>query len=82
MPALRLLGRQGCGLCEEMHEALLAFGRDFPLPAIEEVDIDTDPELQRRYGLRIPVLLWGEAIVCEARLDAAELRRMLRNRGD
>lgn len=82
MVPLRLLGRQGCGLCEEMHEALHAFGRGFPLPAIVEVDVDADPELQRRYGLRVPVLLWGEAIVCEARLDEAELRRMLRNRGD
>jgi hypothetical protein len=44
------------------------------------IDVDSDPELARRYGLDIPVLLWGEAKVCQHRLDRAELERLLRPR--
>lgn len=34
------------------------------------IDVDEDPALLRRYGLRVPVLIdpWGE-VICEGRLD-------------
>jgi hypothetical protein len=44
------------------------------------VDVDSDADLARRYGLDIPVLLWGGVKVCEHRLDRAELVRLLRQR--
>lgn len=50
------------------------------LPPVQRVDVDSDPELARRYGLDVPVLLWGGAKVCEHRLDPEELRRLLRPR--
>jgi hypothetical protein len=50
------------------------------LPPVRKVDVDSDPELARRYGLDIPVLLWGGAKVCQHRLDRAELVRLLRPR--
>jgi hypothetical protein len=34
--------------------------------------------LQRRYGLKIPVLLWGETLLCAHRLDVDELLRLLK----
>jgi len=40
--------------------------------------VDADPELQRRYGLKVPVLLWGTSPVCHYRLDEPELLRLLR----
>lgn len=51
-----------------------------PLPPVQRIDVDSDPELARRYGLDIPVLLWDGVKVCQHRLDADELRRLLRTR--
>lgn len=77
-PRLTLLGRRGCGLCEEMLAELAALGRARPLPYIEVLDVDSDPLLSRRHGLQIPVLLLDGTVVCRHRLDAAELTRLLR----
>ena len=52
-PALVLYTRQGCCLCEGMEERLRALQ---PAPALECVDVDSDLELQGRYGLSVPVL--------------------------
>jgi hypothetical protein len=54
---------------------------ELPLPQVHLVDVDSDPELARRYGLDIPVLLWDNVKICAHRLDAAELRRLFRPRG-
>lgn len=51
-----------------------------PLPPLRLVDVDSDPGLARRYGLDIPVLLWGGVKVCQHRLDRSELLRLLRQR--
>jgi len=75
---LTVVHRQECELCEEMLAGLHALRESLPLPAIEVVDVDSDPELLRRYGLNVPVLLLDGTVVCRHRLDAAELRRLLR----
>lgn len=75
---LTLLYREDCGLCEEMLSGLEALGRRVSLPPIEQVDVDSDPELTRRHGLHIPVLLLDGTVVCRTRLDADELTRLLR----
>ncbi len=54
------------------------FGRLHPLPPIELLDVDSDPQLQRRHGLQVPVLLLEGTVVCRQRLDAEELKRLLR----
>lgn len=78
---LTLLHREGCGLCEEMLAELESLKRNLPpgrLPPIELVDVDSDPELARRHGLHVPVLLLDGTVVCRHRLDSDELRRLLR----
>ena len=42
------------------------------------VDVDSDPLLQRRYGLKIPVLLLAGTPVCSGALDEQALREALR----
>lgn len=80
MPSrLTVVHREGCELCDEMLAELAALGRTRTLPPIEVVDVDSDPELTRRYGLNVPVLLLDGTVVCRHRLDAAELLRLLRS---
>lgn len=77
---LVLLSRPDCGLCEQFAQELAQFASEVALPLCELVDVDSDPELARRYGLEIPVLLWDGVKVCQHALDRDELRRMLRAR--
>jgi thiol-disulfide isomerase/thioredoxin len=75
---LTLLYREDCGLCDEMLLELEQFGQRVPLPPVQALDVDSDPELARRHGLHIPVLLLDGTVVCRTRLDADELARLLR----
>ncbi len=61
-----------------MLAALEALKATLPLPPLEVVDVDSDPQLVRRYGLNVPVLLLDGTVVCQHRLDSGELRRLLR----
>jgi predicted thioredoxin/glutaredoxin len=80
VPRLTLVQRRECSLCEEMLAELTALGASLTLPAIEVLDVDSDPQLARRHGLDVPVLLMDGAVVCRHRLDRDELTRLLRRR--
>lgn len=67
---LRLYSRAGCHLCDEMLKELVALRRTTAQKfTVEVLDIDRDPEIHRRYRLRIPVLTAaaGGKILCETR---------------
>jgi glutaredoxin len=68
MPQWIVYTRAECGLCERMqHELAELLG---PAAAdVQVVDVDQDPELQRRYGNRVPVLMADGEFVCAYRLD-------------
>jgi hypothetical protein len=78
-PTLVLLTRPECGLCAEMLAALHVLGQRVPLPAVTLRDVDADPELSRRYGLKIPVLLLDGDLICSAHLDESALLAGLRS---
>ena len=50
-----LYTKPGCGLCEEM-KAAMSEARCAALYTLEEVDIESEPELFARYQYEIPVL--------------------------
>jgi len=75
---LTVVHRQDCDLCDEMVAELQSLGRKIRLPPVSVVDVDGDPELLRRYGLNVPVLLLDGTVVCKHRLDVDELLRLLR----
>ena len=81
-PALVLLTRRGCCLCEGLEEKL----RELDLQ-LELRDVDADPALQARYGLEVPVLLQptpgGERELPRAspRLSVPALGRWLAEQG-
>jgi predicted thioredoxin/glutaredoxin len=77
-PRLTVVHRHDCELCDEMLTELQALARTLTLPPIDIVDVDSDPILQRRHGLDVPVLLLDGTVVCRHRLDPEELRRLLR----
>jgi hypothetical protein len=60
---------------------LTALARRLALPPLAVVDVDSDPQLRRRHGLDVPVLLLDGLVVCRHRLDREELTRLLTARG-
>ena len=77
---LTLVGREECGLCDVMLADLERLRATRPLPPLQLIDVDSDPDLVRRYGLHVPVLLLDGVEVSRHRLDEAELWRLLRPR--
>lgn len=75
---LTLVTRTDCHLCEELQNELEALRGRYPLPAVALADVDADPQLLQRYGLKVPILLLDGVPVCHFRLDRAELLRLLR----
>jgi glutaredoxin len=55
MNRVTLYTRVGCHLCEEAARALQEERASTPFH-LDLVDIDGDPELARRYGVRVPVV--------------------------
>jgi hypothetical protein len=81
LPDLILYGRPECGLCDEARDLLLALlderrRGDLPTPALTEIDIESDADLERRYVATIPVVELGGRRL-ELATSAAKLRRLL-----
>jgi thiol-disulfide isomerase/thioredoxin len=74
---LVVLRRDGCGLCEEMLHALAALEREQSIPPVAVVDVDSDPELARKFGLKVPVLLLDGTVICHYTLNSNELLRLV-----
>ena len=79
MIAVTLYSRPGCHLCDDMKALVDRVGSTMPM-RVEVVDISTDPELEARYGLEIPVLLIEGRKAAKYRVSDEDLRRMLRAR--
>jgi len=78
MLSLTIYSRPGCHLCDEM-KALVRRIQDLsqaPI-TIDEVDISTDPELESRFGLEIPVLMLNGRKIAKYRISEAALARAL-----
>ena len=76
-PTVVLYTRAGCHLCEDAERVLLAEQAATPF-RLQRVDVDRDPELQRRYGVRVPVVAVDGAELFEYEVPAALLRARLR----
>jgi orotidine-5'-phosphate decarboxylase len=74
---LTLYSKPGCHLCDDMKAVIDAVGARVPF-ALEVIDITTDPELETRYGIEIPVLLVDGKKAAKYRVTVEELERRLR----
>jgi glutaredoxin len=78
-PRVTLYTRAGCHLCEEAKRVIeAARGRaDFDY---QEVDIDGDRELRRRYNDEVPVIAINGVKAFKYRVEAKELLKKLEAR--
>jgi glutaredoxin len=75
-PTLTLYSRPGCHLCDEARAALERV-RARATFSLQEVNIETDEELHRRYLERIPVVALGDEELFEFFVDEAALEAKL-----
>ena len=81
MIKITLYSRPGCHLCEDMKAIVQRVARATDAAiAVEEIDISTDPVLEARYGLDIPVLLIDGRKAAKYRVTGEELTRILEAR--
>jgi hypothetical protein len=76
MPQWTVYSRADCSLCEHMLEELAELLGPQAAAAVQVVDIAGEPELERRYGTRIPVLMADGEFVCAYRLDVDRVRAL------
>ena len=80
MIRLTLYTRPGCHLCDEMKEVVHRVSASVPL-TLDEIDISGNAELERLYGVEIPVLMADAKKVAKYRIGESELVRVLTMRG-
>ena len=72
MAQVELVTRHGCHLCVDALAVLRGLGIE-----PRQRDVDDDPELLRLYDFRVPVVLVGDRVIGEGRLERDQLERAL-----
>ncbi len=67
--------RQGCGLCEEVEQQVIA---EAGKAEVRMIDVDLDPSLVERYSARVPVVVVDGREVAELRLEPGQLKQAIR----
>lgn len=73
---LILYARRDCHLCAEMARDLAAIQARLAF-RVASVEIDGDPDLEARYGHKVPVLVGGDEEICHYFLDEPQLEEYL-----
>lgn len=74
---VRLYTKPGCHLCEEAKAEMLKAGCADQY-VLEEINIESDPEIFRRYKFEIPVITINGIKAFKYRLTADEFKRKVR----
>ncbi len=74
---VEIYSRPGCHLCDEARTVLERVRRrhDF---ALREINIETNPELERLYGTEIPVIMINGNKAYKYRVDEADFEKKVR----
>jgi thiol-disulfide isomerase/thioredoxin len=79
--ALTIYTRSNCHLCQEMKSVVQRVVQDTRAAVqIREIDIGSSPDLEKRYGQEIPVLLVDGKKAAKYRVTETELTRILTSR--
>jgi len=79
MRSVVLYTRRGCHLCDEARRTILSVLARQPF-SFDEVDIETDDDLVRDYGIRIPVVTVDGEERFEIAVDEDELEGLVQIR--
>ncbi len=74
---IRLYTRRDCCLCEEMKGVVRDVAEEVPLE-VEEVDVDSEPDLREKFGGEVPVLFIDGRKAFKYRVAARELKKKLK----
>ena len=74
-PVVMVYTRQRCGLCRLAEDVVAGVAGD--RADVVHVDVDDDPALVERYGVRVPVVSVDGIEVAEAVVDAAAVEAAL-----
>jgi len=74
---IRLYTRRDCCLCEEMKGVVRDVAEEVPLE-VEEVDVDSEPDLREKFGAEVPVLFIDGRKAFKFRVAPRELKKKLR----
>lgn len=77
MPALTLIGKPGCHLCDDARTVIIEVLADFDRVELTELSIFDDPALAAEYSEDIPVVLVDGRVHSTWRVDPARLRARL-----
>jgi glutaredoxin len=70
-----LYTREGCHLCDHARDTLVKYRRY--LPAVEEIDIDGDPQLIEQFHTWVPVVELDGKVRFRGDVDELLLRRLI-----
>lgn len=71
-----LYTRPGCHLCEEAKSLMAPLIAEFGARLLE-VNIDTDPELNKLYNVDVPVIFLAGRKIAKHRVNPVQFRRQL-----
>ena len=76
-PHVIVYSRPGCHLCDDAKAAILGAGCEDQF-VLEEINIESDEELLRKYKYDIPVIMIDGAEVFIHRVDPSEFRTRIK----
>ncbi|MGH7770115.1 MAG: glutaredoxin family protein [Candidatus Binatia bacterium] len=77
---IRFYARKDCCLCDEMKSVVREVAGDISL-RVEEIDVDSTPELKEEFGGEVPVLFINGRKAFKYRVTAKELKKRLGREG-
>ena len=80
MIRVEVYSKRDCSLCEEAKATLLKVGREIPFD-LQEIDIESTPELYETYKERIPLIFVNGRPAFKFRVNEQALRRRLAREG-
>ncbi len=75
-PDVILYSRRTCGLCDEARDVVETVRRSVAF-SFSEIHIDGDDELEREYGIRVPVVMVDGVEAFEISVSARRLRDLV-----
>jgi len=76
VPALQLMSRKACCLCEDAESVLAAFVAQERC-TLEVLDVDQDVVLAAQYGMDVPVLLIKQQVQLMHRIEQEDIEQLL-----